>query len=93
MTDKEQLYEDIVYEMYEIFKKKNADYGSSVSDTYKDFGLVSFLVRMQDKMNRLKTLTKQQALVEDEKIEDTLIDLANYSVLALMELRNEKDKG
>lgn len=93
MKDKEQLYEDIVYEMYEIFKKKNADYGSSVSDTYKDFGLVSFLVRMQDKMNRLKTLTKQQALVEDEKIEDTLIDLANYSVLALMELRNEKDKG
>lgn len=90
MKDKEQLYEDIVYEMYEIFKKKNTDYGSSVSDTYKDFGLVSFLVRMQDKMNRLKTLTKQEALVEDEKIEDTLMDLANYAILALIELKNKE---
>lgn len=91
--NKEELYENIVVEMFKLWKKKNADYGSSVSDTYKDFGLVSFLVRMQDKMNRLKTLIKKEALVEDEKIEDTLIDLANYSVLALMELRNEKDKG
>lgn len=90
---KEELFKDITNEMYELWKRKNTDYGSSVSDTYKDFGLVSFLVRMQDKMNRLKTLTKKEALVKDEKIEDTLIDLANYSVLALMELRNEKNKG
>jgi hypothetical protein len=89
---KEELFKNITNEMYELWKRKNTDYGSSVSDTYKDFGLVSFLVRMQDKMNRLKTLTKQQALVEDEKIEDTLIDLANYSVLALMEVRNESNR-
>lgn len=86
---KEEVFKEITNEMYEIFLAKNTDYGSSVSDTYKDFGLVSFLVRMQDKMNRLKTLSKKEALVKDEKIEDTLLDLANYSILALIELRME----
>ena len=62
-----------------------------MSDTYRDFGLVSFLVRIQDKLNRLKTLSKQDSLVKDEKIEDTLIDLANYSILALIELKLEEE--
>lgn len=83
-------FKKITEQMYELYKKKNADYGNSVSDTYKDFGLTSFLVRMQDKLNRAKTLTKKDAEVEDEKIEDTLIDLANYSILAVIEMRKDK---
>ncbi len=90
--DRMDLFKQITDEMYDLCKRKNADYGSSVTETYKDFGLVSFLVRMQDKMHRLKTLSKQDALVQDEKIEDTLIDLANYSILALIELKMEKGK-
>lgn len=89
---REEMFKDIVDEMYEIYIAKNSDYGSSVSDTYKDFGLVSFLVRMQDKMNRLKTLNNKESLVKDEKIEDTLLDLANYSILALIELRLDNRK-
>lgn len=85
--NKEELFKEITTEMLNIFIKKNTDYGSSVSDTYRDFGLVSFLIRMQDKLNRLKTLSKQDSLVKDEKVEDTLIDLANYSILALIELK------
>lgn len=88
--NKEELFKEITTEMLNIFIKKNTDYGSSVSDTYRDFGLVSFLVRMQDKLNRLKTLSKQESLVKDEKVEDTLIDLANYSILALIELKLEE---
>lgn len=88
--NKEELFKEITTEMLNIFIKKNTDYGSSVSDTYRDFGLVSFLVRMQDKLNRLKTLSKQDSLVKDEKVEDTLIDLANYSILALIELKLEE---
>ena len=57
--NKEELFKEITTEMLNIFIKKNTDYGSSVSDTYRDFGIVSFLVRMQDKLNRLKTLSKQ----------------------------------
>ena len=92
--NKEELFKEITTEMLNIFIKKNTDYGSSVSDTYRDFGLVSFLVRIQDKLNRLKTLSKQDSLVKDEKVEDTLIDLANYSILALIELKlGEVDKN
>lgn len=91
---REELFKQITNEMFELWKRKNADYGSSVTDTYKDFGIVAYLVRMQDKMNRLKTITKKDALVKDEKIEDTLIDLANYSILALIELKVEgKENG
>ncbi len=86
-----ELFKEITDRMLEIYKAKNTDYGSSVSDTYRDFGLVSFLVRMQDKMNRLKTLNKNEAKVLDEKIEDTLLDLANYSILALIELKKEDE--
>ena len=88
-----ELFKEITDRMLEIYKAKNADYGSSVSDTYRDFGLVSFLVRMQDKMNRLKTLNKNKAKVLDEKIEDTLLDLANYSILALIELKKEDENN
>lgn len=84
-------FKKITNEMYELCLKKNNDYGASVTSTYKDFGLVSFLVRMQDKLNRLKTLNKKEAKVKDESIRDTLIDLANYSILAIIEI--EKDKG
>ena len=90
---REQLFKEITDEMFELWKRKNTDYGSSVTDTYKDFGIVSFLVRMQDKMNRLKTITKKEALVKDEKIQDTLIDLANYSILALIELKMDELEG
>ena len=89
---REEMFKSIADEMYDIYIAKNSDYGSSVSDTYKDFGLVSFLVRMQDKMNRLKTLNNKESLVKDEKIEDTLLDLANYSILALIELRLDSRK-
>lgn len=90
---REELFKKITNEMFELWKRKNADYGSSVSDTYKDFGIVSFLVRMQDKLNRLKTITKKESLVKDEKLEDTLIDLANYSILALIELKVEQNEN
>ena len=49
-----KLFKEITEDMLKLYEAKNTDYGSSVSDTYRDFGLVSFLVRIQDKLNRLK---------------------------------------
>lgn len=89
--NKEQIFKELTNKMNEIHKIKNHDYGNSVHQTYLDFGLTSFLVRMQDKMNRLKSLSKKDALVKDESIEDTLLDLANYSILALIELKEERN--
>ncbi len=83
-------FENITKEMLELYKNKNADYGSSVNDTYKKYGMVSYLVRMEDKLNRARTLVQKQTQnVADEKLRDTLIDLANYTILAIMELDKE----
>lgn len=85
-------FKDVLDKMYEIYEKKNADYGDSFSKTYAEFGLTSAAVRINDKNERFKKLIKQEAQVKDESIEDTLLDLANYSVLTLMELMNKDGK-
>ena len=86
---REILHEKICKELHDLYVKKNRDYGSSVTDTFRKFGLVSYLVRMTDKLNRLTNLTvnNKDNLVIDEKIDDTLQDLANYAILALIDLK------
>ena len=64
-----------------LFIKKNADYGNS----YKQYGLIGVLVRLQDKINRCLNITKNGIHVQDESLRDTLIDLHNYAAMALME--------
>jgi hypothetical protein len=66
----------------ELFIKKNADYGNS----YKQFGLIGVLVRLQDKINRALHVTQNSIQVKDETLRDTLIDLHNYAAMALMEM-------
>ena len=92
--DKGLRYTKIVNEMYEIYKAKNADYGDSVHDTFLKYGLLSFLVRMEDKISRLRSLTlkgKKEQRVNNESILDTLQDLANYAILAIIELEEQAD--
>lgn len=90
-----QKFEQITTNMFDLYKRKNADYGNSVAKTFDEYGLVSFLVRIEDKLNRVATLTKKSTTeqqVKDEKIEDTLLDLANYSIMALIELDRVKSE-
>lgn len=90
-----QRFEEITNAMFDLYKRKNADYGNSVAKTFDEYGLVSFLVRIEDKLNRVATLTKKSTTeqqVKDEKIEDTLLDLANYSIMALIELDRVKSE-
>ena len=66
----------------ELFIKKNADYGNS----YKQYGLVGVLIRLQDKINRALNITANGIRVQSETLRDTLIDLHNYSAMAIMEI-------
>ena len=94
MYNRVDKFEKITTEMFDLYKRKNADYGNSVAKTFDEWGLASFLIRMEDKMNRVINLTKKQgeAKIADEKIEDTLLDLANYSIMALIELDRAKSE-
>ena len=64
----------------ELFKKKNQDYG----DAYAECGVVGVVVRMGDKLARLRAVTAQRiTLVNDETLRDTLLDLHNYAAMAI----------
>jgi hypothetical protein len=90
MEEKIELHQELIDYLHDLYIRKNTDYGDSVHDTYTKYGLTSFLVRIEDKLNRARTLSSKRALVDDEKIEDTLLDMANYAILAVIELRGDK---
>ena len=65
----------------ELFTKKNIDYG----DAFAKYGVIGVLMRIEDKLQRAISITKNGVnLVNDEGLRDTLIDLHNYSAMALM---------
>jgi hypothetical protein len=74
-------------EALELFKKKNSDYG----DAFASYGAIGVLVRMGDKISRLQSISnKNITLINTESLRDTLIDLHNYSAMAIM-LLDEKN--
>ena len=80
----------ICQKLNQIYKAKNHDYGDSFGDTYKKLGIISAVTRLSDKMNRLMSLAvSHDVQVKDEKIEDTLLDMANYAIMTLIELGYE----
>ena len=79
-------HEYLLYILHAQYVAKNADYGNSFSETFERFGLTAPIVRMWDKLQRIETLSRQDAKVKDESIRDTLLDLANYAIMTVMEL-------
>ena len=85
MNRPEQMRE-IQKQGYELFVKKNIDYG----DSFAKYGIIGVLMRIEDKIKRAMTITYNGVnLVNDEGIKDTLLDLHNYAAMALI-LLDEK---
>lgn len=91
MHELSESFCDTLLEMKDLHLKKGADYGSD-QDPFsnvrasEDFGVPAWLgavIRGNDKMSRLKTFATKRIL-ENESVEDSLIDLAVYSVIALV---------
>jgi hypothetical protein len=81
--------ETIQKEGLELFRKKNQDYG----DAFASYGVIGVLVRMGDKISRLQSITTNSiSLINSESLRDTLIDLHNYSAMAIMLLDEDKKK-
>lgn len=76
----------------DLYTRKNSDYGDSFGISVQKYGLISALTRISDKFNRLESLIlNKNRLVEDEKLTDTLLDLASYCIMTCIELQ-EKEK-
>ena len=80
--DKTDL-ETILTKASDIAIKKNNDYGSK---NILKFGIIGIIVRIGDKISRYQNLVnnKTAQLVQDEKIEDTLLDIVNYATYGEM---------
>lgn len=83
-------FKEIAKGMIETFIRKNHDYGNSFDKSLDKFGLVASIIRMGDKMNRIESLIHTSAKVKDESMRDTLLDLANYAVMTVMWMDNQK---
>lgn len=85
-------HRNILYELIALYAKKNSDYGDSFHQSYIEDGLAMARIRLGDKFSRFKTLSRKESQeVNDESMRDTLLDLANYAIMTLMELDNQGD--
>lgn len=90
--ERTEQFKQIVSEMIDTYEKKNADYGNSFEKTLNKWGVNIGLARIEDKFNRVtKLLTNSCQQVNDESVEDTLKDLATYSIMLLMWLEKDID--
>ena len=87
--DKYNKHKEICNELNQIYRAKNHDYGDSFGETFEKLGIISAVTRITDKVNRLQTLCTNDRKVGDETIIDTLYDLANYSIMTIIELEGE----
>ena len=87
--DRITQYKAVQTEAFDLFQKKNKDYG----DSFANFGPIGVIVRMGDKINRLSNITTSSvSFVKTESLRDTLIDLHNYSAMAIMLMDESKAK-
>ena len=85
------LMGEILIEEYLLYQRKGKDYGDK---PVEETGIVGLLVRISDKIHRALHLSDDSriAMVTDEKLEDTLMDIANYANMCLVELLIARDK-
>lgn len=92
MNEKVNRHKEICDGLNELYARKNHDYGDSFHQTFVEEGLAMPRIRLGDKFSRFKTLSRisttgsDHQQVTDESIRDTLLDLANYAIMTVLEL-------
>lgn len=83
----EEIHASVCEEIHELYVQKNRDYGDSFHQTFVEEGMAMPRIRLGDKFGRFKTLTQSNVQhVKDESIRDTLLDLANYALMTVVEM-------
>lgn len=86
-------FKEITDKMCDIYKQKNSDYGSSFSKLFKKCGMTYAYGHLAEKIERIDSLSNNDAKVQGESMIDSLYDLANYSILTIMEIEKRKKHG
>lgn len=89
--NKIEKHKEICNELNTLYERKNNDYGDSFAKSFEEYGMIMSCIRLEDKLNRLKSLSRdKEQMVKDESLIDTLMDLANYSIMTIIELEGGK---
>lgn len=89
--EKIKIHKQLCDNMHYLYQKKNADYGDSFAQMRRRYPNVIGM-KLWEKVNRLcNLLDGQTQQVQDEAIEDTLMDIANYAVMELTERMVDSD--
>ena len=89
-VSKTEKHKNICDELNRIYRNKNKDYGDSFTKSFEKYGLTSSAIRLGDKFYRFENLINEAAWVKDESVEDTLMDMANYCIMTLIEIDETK---
>lgn len=73
-----------------LLVSKNQDYGDAFGKSVDKFGDIAFLVRMEDKINRMNNLMQSNKEPNNESIQDTLTDIAGYCILMLKKMQERE---
>ena len=91
-NSKVERFKQLTGEMAALYARKNKDYGDSFTEMYREWGAMYPMSRMQEKLRRATQILRSgEAQVADEKVRDTLLDLSNYALMTIMELKESKD--
>lgn len=86
---KESTFRDIAESQIRLYESKNADYGNAADKLYESYGLTYYLIMLEQKLLRLKNLNNKTDEANNESIEDSLLDMSNYAILAVESMRKE----
>ena len=91
-------FDDFCKYIMDLHHRKNTDYGNAFHELYKKFGALNYVYpRLYEKLSRVESLLRNKkdtktsdcALVADEKISDTLLDIATYCIMTVEEMQYE----
>lgn len=92
--DKVQAHKEICEGLNALYARKNHDYGDSFGELFAECGMVYAYGHLKEKLNRFKSLAldgKKQAV--DESVDDTLMDLANYAIMTVIEMKRTEQEA
>ena len=87
----EVSFNSVTEDMKRTHEAKNHDYGNSFSEIYKKRGDAYAISRIEEKIKRADVLLEKEAKVNDESLDDSILDAANYLVMWYVERQKEKN--
>lgn len=89
MNSFEQSVAKVYADSQAVLLKKHEDYGPKNISGSPGGPLNGLRVRMHDKLARINHLMDSGATPQNESLEDSFLDLANYAIIAQLVIRGE----